>query len=122
MQTKRSNLKHFNVQKLQKQKKLQKIGIGLLIIFLIVLIYASLFPTFILFVILSWLGLITSFLIILSSTGQIRQQNKSKWQIICLIRDNYTSDTLELAKRVEYPYSILKEIINYLESQNERFF
>lgn len=119
---KKQKIINFDVEKLSKYKGMKRKGIILLLIFLFAVVYSSYQPTFIGIVIIAWLGLIYSVVMFWGSILLIKEQNRAKNRLINLIRDNYTSDLLELARKIEYPYSILKQVINYLESKNERFF
>lgn len=112
----------FNVDKLRKYQKIKRHSIVICFIFILAIIISLLYDPLFNLSIFASIGLILTFLSFLISIGEIYSQNKSKWIMINLIRDNYTTDLFELAKRIELPYSVLKQIINYLESTNERFF
>ena len=114
--------KHFDVEKLSKQQRNKKISLVLALLFFLLIIYYSYFPTFTLFFLIAWLGLFISVLLLFGSILNIHIQNKRKWHLIDLIRNNYTDDLLILAQRIEYPYSILKQIIDYLDRNHELYF
>ena len=114
--------KHFDVEKLSKQQRNKKISLFLASLFLLLIIYYSYFPTFTFSFFITWLGFFISVLWFFGSIFNIHIQNKRKWHLIDLIRNNYTDDLLTLAQRIEYPYSILKQIIDYLDRNHELYF
>ena len=119
---KKRSEKHFDVERLRKLYKHMKMAILFTLLFLLLSIYWYYYPTFTLFVIFAWIGTFTSFMLIFGAIFEIHAENRRKWHLIDLIRENYTDDLLELAKTLEYPYSILKQIIDYLDQKNELFF
>ena len=111
--------KHFDVEKIRRYQNLRKKW-GLLMIFSILfIIYSSYDITFTVFVILAWVCLFISSLMILYAQGNIMEQNKNKNWIKKIIVENYKKDLLELAREIEYPYSVLKQIYDYLKKRGE---
>ena len=111
--------KQFDVEKIRRFQNLRKKW-GLTMIFsLIFIIYSSYNITFTVFVILAWISLFISTLMIIYAQGSIMEQNKNKIWIKNIILENYKKDLFELAQELEYPYSVLKQIYDYLEKRGE---
>jgi len=119
---KREEIKHFDVERL---KKFQNNRIMAFIIFLLsfsFIIYSSYnIPVFTLFVILAWLGLLVSIVGIFSAEGGIMGQNIAKLKLKSILEQNKSKSLLELAQEMEFPYSILKQNVDYLKNKGELF-
>ena len=111
--------KHFDGDKLRRFQNKRKKWALIFTLSIIIIIYTSYNVTFTVFVILAWISLFISSLMTIYAQGSIMEQNKNKKWIIKFINENYKKGLLELAREIEYPYSVLKQIYDYLEKKGE---
>ena len=110
----------FQVEKYRKYSKGKKIWSLCLFVALLLVVYSSYIQTFTLFVVFAWIFLFTSATSLFVSFWQIRVLNKEKYRLIIILQyAEKPVNLLELAPKVEYPYSILKQIVDYLEKTGE---
>ena len=116
---KQQGYKNFSVKKLLKfQKNLRNAFISVLICVTFI-IYFSFVPTFILFIILAWFGLLFSLLFVIHSLDRLYLIKKSKKSLKSQLENTEMYNLLTLAKELGYPYSDLKVAIDYLTEKGE---
>ena len=111
--------KHFDVEKIRRFQILRKNCGIIMILSITFIIYSSYNINFTVFVILAWISLFISSLMTIYAQGSIMEQNKNKNYIKKIIIENYKKDLLSLAREIEYPYSVLKQIYDYLVIRGE---
>lgn len=117
---KRDEIKLFDVEKLKKFQTRRRIGVIILMLSISIIIYSWYrFDIFTGFIVLAWICLLISIFSILSTQGRIMEQKKAKLKIKYILEQNKTKTLLELAQEIEYPYSILKQIVDYLTKKGE---
>ena len=111
--------KFFNVDKFKSYKEKQKIWPIIFVFSLIMVIYVSYVQTFTLVVIFVWSLFLLSIYSILFYTIKIHFLEQAKNEFLIILEQNYDMELLKLAQKIEYPYSIFKQIIDYLVQTGE---
>lgn len=113
-------LKHFDSERLKKFQVHRRIGAILLVFSISFILYSWYnFDIFTGFIILAWICLLISIFVIIIAQGSINEQKKAKSKIKSILEQNRAKAILELAQEIDYPYSVLKQIVDYLIRKGE---
>lgn len=112
--------RHFNVDKYRRYKRWQKFWSLVFLVSILTVIYVSYVPTFSLFVIIAYIAMIGSFGASIASIKIVQELNKEKERLKTILQyADRPVNLLNLAPRIEYPYSVLKQIVDFLEKVGE---
>lgn len=116
---KKKTRKLFDSEKFKNYKKKLTIWLAVFGLSFITIIFVSYVQTFTLIVISAWSLFLLSIYSCLFYYSKIRILKKAKNELFIMLEQNNSMDLIALAQKIEYPYAIFKQIIDYLVQQGE---